>query len=67
MKIICFEYVQYIWAEDIFTFEVGDIIDGDKKIFRQVTVMSLCNWRKYFMTLAEFREKQINDILNEES
>lgn len=65
MKLICIEEVQYIWGEDIFSFEVGDIIEGDLLIFRQVTILSLNNWGKYFMTLAGFREKRINDILDE--
>ena len=66
MKLICIKETQYIWSQDIYQFEVGDIVDGDMKLCFQTSILSLCNWRENFMTLAEHRDKKIDDILNEE-
>lgn len=67
-KLICVREVQYVWSQNIFSYEVGDIVDGDENLMPNlgydICILSL-NWREYFINIAEYREQQINNILEE--
>jgi hypothetical protein len=66
MKLVCYKEVEWTWAYDTYKFEVGDIINDTDKIFKGLNITIITNYKEYFMPLASWRNKIIDELLSDD-